>query len=117
MKFFIPFAPKPIQAERVYARIAERLRGMGYDVTDERIYKVAYKREGKLMTETIGEIAENGEVVMAIFKDHIGYFICTYSHGVVWGEPLVARYSVTQSIERFDENEPTESDHTASEPV
>ncbi len=114
MKFFFPFAPETVQAERMYARIVARLNKMGYELTAERIYRVVYKRDGITVTETVGAVSANGEVVMAIFKNHIGYFICTYSCGAAGGEPMVARYSVTQSIELFNENEPAENEHAAS---
>ena len=91
MKFFLPFTIDPIQAERVYDRIGERLKGMGYDVTDVRVHKVIFRRGDKLVSETVGGASDNGEIVLAIFKNHIGYFICTYSQGVVWGDPIVAR--------------------------
>ena len=55
------------------------------------------------MIETVGKTSDDGEAVMAIFKDHIGFFICTYTHGVVSGEPIVARYSAIESYELFDE--------------
>ena len=102
MKLFLPFAADPVQAERVYARIAERLKDIGYELTADRVYKVIYKYGSKLVSESVGAASDNGEVVPAIFKNHIGYFICTYSQDVVWGEPLVARYSVTESVEFFD---------------
>ncbi|RYF73754.1 MAG: hypothetical protein EOO39_09880 [Cytophagaceae bacterium] len=102
MKFFIPFTVDPTQAERVYHRIAERIKGMGYDIKSERIYKVIFRRGDKLVSETIGAASDNGEIVLTIFKDHVGYFICTYSHGVVWGEPTLARYSEVESVDFFE---------------
>ena len=104
MKFFLPFALNSPQTERVYARIAERLKSIGYDVTADRIHKVIFRRGAKLVSETVGGASDDGEIVLAIFKNHIGYFICTYSHGVVWGEPIVARYEAVESAELFDEN-------------
>jgi hypothetical protein len=118
MKFFIPFVVESVQAERVYARIADRLNSLGYEViTNERIYKVIFMREHKLTSETVGAATNNGEVVIAIFKNHVGYFICTYSHGVVWGDPMVARYAMVQSAEFFNETndqEKSETDHTVA---
>ncbi|MEZ0538610.1 hypothetical protein [Fibrella arboris] len=102
MKFFIPFTINPIQAERVYNRVAKRIRSMGYDLKSDRIYKVIFRRGDKLVSETVGAASDNGEVVVTIFKDNIGYFVCTYSHGVVWGEPTLARYTEVESVDFFD---------------
>ncbi|MBO0947162.1 hypothetical protein [Fibrella forsythiae] len=102
MKFFIPFTVDPIQAERVYHRIAERIKSLGYDIKSERIYQVIFRLGDKLVSETIGAASDNGEIVLTIFKDHVGYFICTYSHGVVWGEPTMARYSEIESVDFFE---------------
>ena len=102
MKFFIPFTVDPVQAERVYQRIAERIAKMGYDIKPERVYNVVYRRGDMQVNETIGSASANGEIVLAIFNDQVGYFICTYSHGVVWGEPTLARYSEVESVVFFD---------------
>ena len=103
MHFFLPLATNAQQAERIHIRIANRLTEMGYELTTHRIYQVTYKRDGKIVSETVGAASSNGEIVLAIFKNDLGYFICTYSRGAVGGEPLVARYSVVESAEFFDE--------------
>lgn len=103
MKFFLPLATDDEQAKRVYIRIAHRLKEMGYVLTEHRISKVIYKREGKIVSEVVGSASDNGEVVLAIFKNDIGYFICTYSRGAVWGDPIVARYNVVEAAEAFDD--------------
>lgn len=113
MKFFIPFTIDPVQAERVYHRIAERIKDMGYDIKSERIYKVIFRRGDKLVSETIGAASDNGEIVLTIFKDHVGYFICTYSHGVVWGEPTLARYSEVESVDFFEKADIILPEHEA----
>ena len=105
MKFFLPLATSDEQAERVYSRIANRLKELGYELTSHRIAKVIYRREGKLVSDAVGAGSENGEVVLAIFKNDVGYFICTYSRGAVWGEPITARYTVVESAEAFDEEQ------------
>lgn len=102
MKFFIPLATGDAQSERVYIRIADRLRSMGYELNPHRVFKVIFRRDDHLVSETIGAASLNGEIVLAIFGDHDTYFICTYSQGVVWGTPLMALYKETEAIEFFD---------------
>jgi hypothetical protein len=102
MKFFLPLATNDVQAERIYTRISDRLKGMGYIITIHRVYKVIYRQGEKLISETVGAASDNGEIVLAIFKNDIGYFVCTYSCGAVWGEPIVARYTVTEAADFFD---------------
>jgi hypothetical protein len=102
MKFFLPLATNDVQAERIYTRISDRLKGMGYIITSHRVRQVIYRQGQKLIGETVGAASDNGEIVLAIFKNDIGYFICTYSCGAVWGEPVVARYTVTESADFFD---------------
>lgn len=97
MKFFLPSTINDIQTERIYKRINDRLVGLGYAIACHRIYQVVFRRESKIIKETVGIPSSNGEIVLAIFKDHIGYFICTYSRGAVWGDPMVVRYDRVES--------------------
>jgi|GEM_PF-5982380 len=87
----------------MYLRITDRLRSIGYETTSERVYQVTFYRRSKIVTETVGKTSDEGELVLAIFKDHIGFFVCTYTHGVVLGEPKVARYSAVESSELFED--------------
>lgn len=111
MKFFLPLATSDEQAERVHSRIADYLKEKGYELTPHRVAKINYRREGKIVSDVVGAPSANGEIVLAIFKNDVGYFICTYSQGAVWGEPIVIRYGMVESVEDFDgadfnENEP-----------
>ena len=103
MRFFLPLAPSDIQAERIHKRIAEHLVELGYVIAPHRIYQVIFHRKGQMTSETVGSPSSNGEIVLAIFKNDIGYFICTYSRGAVWGDPIVARYGQVESAIFFDE--------------
>lgn len=104
MKFFLPLATSAEQTERVYVRITNRLKKSGYELKLPRIYKVIYREDDKLKSQTVGGSSDNGEIVLAIFQNDIGYFICTYSTGAVWGEPTVARYLAVESVELFEED-------------
>lgn len=103
MKFFLPLATSTEQAERIYKRIFDRLKQSGYKLTPERIYKVIYREGDQLKSETVGASSSNGEIILAIFQNDIGYFVCTYSTGAVWGDPTIAEYLMVESAEKFDE--------------
>ncbi|GAB4023968.1 hypothetical protein [Spirosoma koreense] len=105
MKFFLPSATSDEQAERVHTRIANRLKEIGYELTAHRMASVVYRREGKLVTDTVGDPSDNDEIVLAIFKNEVGYFVCTYSQGAVWGHPATVRYSMVESAEGFDQTD------------
>ncbi len=105
MQFFLPLATSPQQAERIYCRIANRLKELGYALTDHRIAQVSYRREGRIVSDAVGVPCDNGEIVLAIFENDVGYFICTYSQGAVGGEPLTVRYAVVESADAFDESD------------
>lgn len=103
MKFFLPLATSEEQAERVYARIANRLKEIGYELTPHRIASVVYRREDKLVSYTVGAPTDQDEIVLAIFKNEVGYFVCTYNQGAVGGHPITVRYATVESAVDFDQ--------------
>ncbi|MBO0935444.1 hypothetical protein J2I47_02675 [Fibrella sp. HMF5335] len=103
MNYFLPFATSALQAERIHRRIADRVTSLGYAISSERIYEINYRDMGMAVHEAVGAISANGETVLAIFKGPANYFICTYSRGVVWGEPMLACPTSTDSVECFDD--------------
>ena len=105
MKFFFPLATSPEQAERIHARIANRLIEKGFDITSHRIAQVIFRQNGTLVSAAVGAPFEKGEIVLAIFKNDVGYFICSYSFGAVWGEPIIIRYANVESAIAFDESD------------
>jgi hypothetical protein len=102
MNFFLPLATSSDQAERVYKRIVDRLKRSGFALSEERIYKIIYREGSQLKSETVGAASTSGDIVLAIFQNDIGYFVCTYSTGAVWGEPTVIQFQVVDSAEKFD---------------
>ncbi|PRY25906.1 hypothetical protein CLV58_13641 [Spirosoma oryzae] len=103
MQFFIPLATSPQQAERIHYRIVSRLTALGYALTDHRIARVIYRRDGRIISDAVGSRCDNGEIVLAIFKYDVGYAICTYSHGAVGGSPVTVGYGLVESANVFDE--------------
>lgn len=102
MKFFLPLATSEKQAERVYARITNHVKEIGYEVTPHRIASVMYRRGDKLVNAIVGASSDNDEIILAIFKNDVGYFVCTYSQGAVWGHPMTILYPSVESAEDFD---------------
>ncbi|GAB4054351.1 hypothetical protein [Spirosoma litoris] len=104
MKFFVPFSTNTEQAERICQRVEKRLIGMGFSPLKNRMYQVVFYRDELLVTDTVGHPCPlTGEIVIAIFKNDLGYLICSYSRGVTAGDPILAKYSTVQSAIAFDE--------------
>ncbi|MBO0931437.1 hypothetical protein [Fibrella aquatilis] len=104
MLYFLPFASSSLQAERIYRRITDRVTSLGYTLSRRRIHDIHYWHEGVAIHETVGVSSANGETVLAIFKAGACFFICTYSRGVVWGDPMMACPSSTDSVDYFDDD-------------
>jgi hypothetical protein len=104
MNFFIPFTSDPDQTQRICRRVKQRLIGMGFGPLDERVYQVSFRRDDQILFDTIGELCPiTGETVMIIFKNDLGYLICSYSRGVAGGEPIIVKYSSIESVTFFDD--------------
>ncbi|MGH7028183.1 hypothetical protein [Brevundimonas sp.] len=91
--FFVPFADSAEQADRVYASIREFMPKVAFRPTERRIYRVAYRHNGRDYVSTVGEKEREGEPVIAIleaFNPTPLYMICTPSRGVVTGGPILA---------------------------
>lgn len=103
MKFFIPFSTNAEQAERICQRVEKRLVGMGFSPLKERMYEVIFYRDGHLIRDTVGQLCPlTGEVVMLIFRNDVGYLICSYSRGVAGGDPLLAQYGSVTAVTAFE---------------
>ena len=103
MDFFIPFTTDPEQTERICKRIEQHLAGMGFGPLSERVYQVKFHRDNQLMIDTVGELCPiTGETVLVIFRNDMGYLICSYSRGGAGGEPVIAKYSTIESVTPFD---------------
>lgn len=91
-KFFLPHATDETETNNVYRDIKAFLDSQGKYQQDDRIYAVQYWHNGILYTDTVGQKAglSPHEDVIAIFRvsDNL-YFICTYSRGVRYGEPIM----------------------------
>ncbi len=106
MTFFIPFAANPIQADRICQRTQQRLIALGYSPLTDRVYEIQFYRDGRLLTDTIGDLCPiTGETVMLIFKNDVGYLVCSYSRGVAGGEPLIIKYNTIESVTLFDDSD------------
>lgn len=104
MKFFIPSSVDAEQTERICRRVEKRLIGMGFSPLKERIYQISFYRNGQLVTDTVGQPCPlTGEITMLIFKNDVGYLICSYSRGIAGGDPLLVQFSTIQSVVAFDE--------------
>lgn len=95
--FFIPFADSEETAQHVYAAIRETMTKVAFQPSDRRVYRVAYRHNGRDLVATVGERDIDGETVIAIleaFNPGPIYMICTRDRGVVRGDPILAGEAV-----------------------
>lgn len=91
--FFIPFAETPEMGEDVYASVRAFMAKVAFRPTDRRIYRVAYRHNGRDHVATVGERDIDGETVIAILEAYNPgplYMICTPNRGVVRGDLILA---------------------------
>jgi hypothetical protein len=107
MKFFLPHAHDSSQERKIYADIREFLAGeLGAALSDRKIFALTYSHEGRRFHIEVGKHHPAiGEIVDAIlFDDSIGnYYVCTRTHGVVRGHPLMVNAAGVESEVLFDD--------------
>ena len=107
MKFFLPLAHDASQERKIYGDLREFLTGeLGAVLTDRRIFAINYRQDDRAYRiEVVTIHPDLGEIVDAILQDEsMGvYYLCTRSHGVVRGHPIVVNVSDVESEELFDE--------------
>ena len=54
-EFFIPYIDDPIRAEEVWQAVASFARSQGWDVGDERVFRLEYTHDTKEMEAQVGE--------------------------------------------------------------
>jgi hypothetical protein len=92
VKFFLPAADSPEQAESVYGSIRSFAEEQtGWKTTDRRIYRLEYRHEGKNYSAQVGEFDPRiDEVVIAILETVRGvYLVCSQNRCVLRGEPML----------------------------
>jgi hypothetical protein len=105
MMFFIPFADTEGAAEEVYRRVARRcFEFTGIAMSPERVFALRYRfRNSEYLAQVgIEHPPGSGEPVICILESVPGYFICTLSHGVSHGEPLVIPRALVSDVEHFN---------------
>ncbi len=107
MKFFLPHAHDASQERKIYGDLVEFLTGeLGAVVSERKIFALTYSHEGEKHRVEVGQNhPEVGELVDAILLDDStgNYYVCTRTHGVVRGHPLVVNVAHVDSETPFDE--------------
>ena len=104
-KFFIPKARDDAQAQEVWQvvkKFAEK--NLGWDVSDRRIFSIAYHKHGNDYYVEVGKPdPRNGELVIAILES-VTYLVCTPNRGVLRGMPILVGGSELRNITDFPPN-------------
>ena len=105
MRFFIPAAKDETQAEEVWGAIkkfAEET--LGWEISDRRIFSIAYQRQDKDYLVEVGKPdPRNNELVIAILKSNT-YLVCTPNRGVVRGIPILVGQDKVEKTTDFQIN-------------
>jgi hypothetical protein len=102
--FFVPYAPGAGDAESVYHVLRSAVRRKtGRSPGPRRVRRLAYTRDGHRCQSTVGEHDEpGGETVLAIFECEGCYVVCTRSHGLAGGPPVVVEAADLLDVEDFE---------------
>ena len=109
MKFFIPNAPSPQEAEHTWEAVRKfEHEQTGWPVAERRIYRLRYRHDGQDLVAEVGQPdALTGETVIAILSSHT-YLVCTLTRGVARGEPILVGKNEVYEVEDFEaDNEGT----------
>ncbi|KRA65382.1 hypothetical protein ASD89_17595 [Caulobacter sp. Root656] len=102
MKFFVPYADSPEQADRVWNATRDFLTTQGRPTQPERYGRIVFTHNGKHYDLKVGDIHPDlREEVFVIFKGIAPgpHYICTPSRGVVQGEPYLVGWEGARLIE------------------
>jgi len=102
LEFFVPAAEDEKQAEEVYSGIKAFARQtLGWNTTERRIFGLTYQHEGERYFVEVGKPDTRiGEIVLAILESN-SYLVCTYSRGVVRGEPILVGTNEVVDVRDF----------------
>lgn len=90
MKFFVPAADSPEQAERVWQATRDFMIQQGFDTTGRRIYSMKYWHNGKECFDRVGEPDRYGhETILVMLETPSVYLCCTANRGVLRGDPIL----------------------------
>lgn len=105
MKFFVPHASGPAEAESVLASVAAFV-GAALPPPDRRIHKLTYTHNGRQFIVEVGKpippyYQEGDQEVVCIFGGD-PFKVCLPTRGVVRGDPILVGSSGVHTVEHFD---------------
>lgn len=102
MRFTVPFAASPEQAETVWSATRDFLREQGMQTATERYARIVFRHNGKAYDLKVGDIHPDlNEPVLVILKSTSRplYYVCTPNRGVVRGDPYLVGVEGTRALE------------------
>jgi hypothetical protein len=109
MKFFLPFAPSPEEAEICWEASRTILAETGFPTLRRRIQALAFLREDEARYLQVGvEDGETGEMVLLILRARNApfYWVCTPRFGLLDLPPLPVPARGTWAVEFGEDREP-----------
>jgi len=104
MRFFVPAAGAPREAEETYQRIRDHVATFIGPITEKRIYRLKYDGNGRPQSALVGSDHHGfGKgPVLAIFEGCDGvYYVCTQKDGMHEPEPHSVHNSAVLDAEDF----------------
>jgi hypothetical protein len=105
IRFFVPYAPGASDDESVYHVLRSAVRRRtGRSPGGRRVRRLEYTREGRTCDSVVGEHdSRTGETVLAILECDGAYLVCTRTHGLVGGPPVIVDAADILEVEDFGE--------------
>ncbi len=91
MEFFVPHASTPEEAEDVWQATRKfQTEGLGWEISDRRIYEIHYRHNGETLTATVGEPEPLTREEVLVILESQSFLVCTTNRGVLRGMPVLA---------------------------
>lgn len=99
MKFFVPLAASPEEAESIYSAFATNYQA---DDLHERIYKLVFRHDGQVITAEVGQPIDrryDGGIVLAILYAQARnlWFVITTNRGLR-NDPIFAGHDIVSRV-------------------
>lgn len=102
MKFFLPLARNPTEAERCWRGIRRLLAARGLPTEERRIHSLYFRVLGKpRVLQVDADDGDTGEWVLAIYRAANApfYWVVTPAHGIAEGAPMPIAAEGTRAVD------------------
>jgi hypothetical protein len=106
MRFFLPIGRDVAGEREIYNHIKQLLSAvLGTPFTERQICSLHYQHDGQAYDVDVGQPHPvNGEIIVAILYGTLParYYVCTRTHGVFQGQPMLIEAHEVLSVIEFE---------------